>query len=126
MTIFEEVRLSVPAESAYAFAPRVVAAWLVAAAGEPIDTVEDARLAVDEVVGAFLAADRPVDAVFLAAENITVDVAGSAGSGEVRLTPMAERILSVVASGCTPLTDGRDGYRIVLRQSRPGGEPAEA
>src|SRR5947208_11441478 len=70
-----ELRLEVPGDSLYAFAPRVVAAWLVAGTGAEIDAVEDARLAIDELVGPFVASGRAVDVIFEEGDGVvTVDV----------------------------------------------------
>ena len=114
------VRLLVPGDSVYAFAPRVVAAWLVAGMGAEIDAVEDARLAVDELVGPFVAAGRDVEVSFAEGDQeVTVEVVAPGYDGDIQLTPLAQRILSVVAAGCIPL-DGRPGYTVRLRaSSRP-------
>jgi len=110
------LRLEVPGDSLYAFAPRVVAAWLVAGTGAEIDAVEDARLAIDELVGAFVAAGRAVDVTFEEGDGVvTVEVVPPDQSLEVSLSPLAQRILAVVAAGCGPLPDGRKGYRLSLR-----------
>ncbi len=116
------IRLLVPGQSVYAFAPRVVAAWLVAGMGAEIDAVEDARLAVDELVGPFVAAGREVEVSFSEGDNeVTVEVVAPGYDGDVTLTPLARRILSVVAAGCAPLSDGRPGFAVRLRAGSGGG-----
>jgi hypothetical protein len=110
------LRLSVPADSAYAFAPRIVAAWIVATAGAEIDSVEDARLAVDELVAPFVAAGSGVHVAF--AEEVgalAVEIEAARGEVKVELTPIAERILRVVGADFSRLDAGRNGFRLHLR-----------
>lgn len=112
----DAVLLEMPGDSIYSFAPRVVAAWMVATSGAEIDAVEDARLAVDEIVAPFVAAGAPFEARLTeAAGSVLVEMTGSGPGPEVRLSPLAERILDVVAIDCEPLRDGRRGFRLELR-----------
>jgi hypothetical protein len=110
------IRLEVPGDSVYSFAPRVVAAWLVATSGAEIEAVEDARLAVDELIAPFAAAGRAVEVSFGEdATGVWVEIAHRGEGGPVRLSPLAQRILAVVAADCHPLTDGRSGFWVRLR-----------
>jgi hypothetical protein len=109
------VRMEIPGDSLYSFAPRVVAAWLIATAGAEIEAVEDARLAVDELVAPFSAARLPVHASFVeGADGVDVELAHLGAGIEVRLSPLAKRILAVVSSDCRPLEDRRAGFHLRL------------
>ena len=121
----DDVRIEIPAESLNAFAARVVAAWLVAEGGGDVDAVEDARLAVDEVVAAFVSRGCAVEATYRYVEDaVEVDVVSPARDCPVELSPLAERVVFVVADQCRPLQDDRTGYTVRLRLgARPEGVP---
>jgi hypothetical protein len=110
------LKLSVPADSAYAFAPRIVAAWIVATSGAEIDSVEDARLAVDELVAPFVAAGSGVTVAFAEEDGaLAVEIEAERREVNVELTPIAERILRVVGANFSRLDSGRNGFRLHLR-----------
>jgi hypothetical protein len=69
------LRIHVPADERYDFAPRVTAAWLVASGGAEIDIVEDAREAVDEAVAPLMASGCAVTVLYVPAdEALAVEV----------------------------------------------------
>ena len=119
--VSERVLVFVPAEPVYSFAPCLVAAWVVASRGAPLERVEDARLAVDEVVTALIDRGCAVEANFEVDGGVTVEVTAVDGSCHARLSPIAERILAAVCEACGPTADGRGGYRLRLRAGATPG-----
>ena len=119
--VSERVLVFVPAEPVYSFAPCLVAAWVVASRGAPLERVEDARLAVDEVVTALVDRGCAVEVNFEVDDGVTVEVTSMDGSSAVRLSRIAERILAAVCEACGPAADGRRGYRLRLRAGAAPG-----
>lgn len=99
----------------WAFAPRVVAAWLAEAQGASLECIEDARLAVDELVAPLLQAGCGVELWFRETDDgIEVVLMQSPDCARLQWSPLAERILAATSKEFAPLTD-RSGWRLQLR-----------
>jgi hypothetical protein len=91
----------------------------MARAGASLEQIDDAKLAVNEVVAAFQAEGRGAELAYHVDEE-TRYVTISNGTRAPTLSPMANRILSVTTAGFAPAPD-ESGFLLHLRPSARRG-----
>lgn len=126
----QEVTLGVPATSDSLRLVRLLASGMASATGMDIESVEDVRIAVDELANAALSAARSgsvLSLTFVVADELRVDGRVPCAPGApVELEPLAAQIVRAVASSHTiGVADGEVRF-VVTFASPPGGRAARS
>ena len=117
----DEVRLSFEADTRNIAVARTVAAAMAARADLPVDQLEDARLAVDEVVSQIIVA-APAGAVvvcIMSAEPGSLSITVSApGSQEPSRTTFSWTVLNALVDSLdVQLADGRLTFMLLIERA---------
>jgi hypothetical protein len=122
MTLETSMQLVLPAEPQLLRIVRLVASGLASLAGCDLDTVEEVRVAADELVAALMEAGAGADVSIgleLRDGLIAIDAATDLPDGKpLEIDPLSDRILDTVATRHEWRTEGGRAHGIVERQLR--------
>lgn len=120
MTLDTEMQVVLPAEPQLLRIVRLVASGLASLAGGDLDTVEEVRVAADELVAALMEAGAGNDVTInlqLQGNVLTIDAATDLPEGkDLQVDPLSDRILDTVATSHEWRTEAGRAHGIVERQ----------
>lgn len=120
VTLDTQMQLVLPAEPQLLRIVRLVASGLASLAGCDLDTVEEVRVAADELVAALMEAGAGSDvSLNLALQGgvLVIDAATTLPDGkELQVDPLSDRILDTVATRHEWRTEAGQAHGIVERQ----------
>jgi hypothetical protein len=121
-TLQTSMQLTIPAEPQLLRIVRLVASGLASLSGCDLDTVEEVRVAADELVAALMEAGGGSDVTInlaLADGHLSIDAAADLPDGRsLEVDPLSDRILDTVATSHAWRTEGSRAHGIVERQLR--------